>query len=138
MAPTEIKWADAQLKGYEHANLLQNQMLACGGLMASLPIWLLRLLSLPRSCSGAAQNATNLAKSANIYMTSRKAEAQRELRNCQADLQRKSDLCDTLSTRLSSLLVAPSHPKRLSKDSPPFDGEEKDMKKRQQLPLCRS
>jgi hypothetical protein len=100
-----------------------------GGLMASLPIWLLRLLSLPRSCSGAAQNATNLVKSANTYMTSRKAEAQTELRNCQADLQRKSDLCDTLSTRLSSLLVAPSHPKRLSKDPPPFDGEEKDMKK---------
>jgi hypothetical protein len=26
MARTEIKWADAQLKGYEHASLLQNQM----------------------------------------------------------------------------------------------------------------
>lgn len=57
---------------------------------------------------------------------------QTELRNCQADLQRKSDLCDTLSARLSSLIIAPSHPKRLSKDPPPFDGEEKDMKKRQQ------
>jgi len=48
---------------------------------------------------------------------------QTELRNCQADLQRKSDLCDTLSTRLSSLLITPSYPKRLSKDPPPFDGE---------------
>jgi hypothetical protein len=57
---------------------------------------------------------------------------QTELRNCQADLQRKSDLCDTLSTRLSSLLITPSYPKRLSKDPPPFDGEEKEIKKRQQ------
>jgi hypothetical protein len=30
---------------------------------------------------------------------------QTELQNCQAELQRKSDLCDTLSTRLSSVLV---------------------------------
>jgi len=57
---------------------------------------------------------------------------QTELRNCQAELQRKSDLCDTLSTRLSSVLVTPSYPKRLSKDPTPFDGEEKEIKKRQQ------
>ena len=61
---------------------------------------------------------------------------QNELQACQSNLQKKSDLCDTLSTRLSSLLVheaVPSYPKqRLSKDPPPFDGEEKEMKKRQQ------
>ena len=64
MAPTEIKWADAQLKGYEHANLLQNQMLAWWW-AHGFPIWLLRLLGLPRSCSGAVPNVTNLAKRAN-------------------------------------------------------------------------
>ena len=60
-----------------------------------------------------------------------------ELEKCQAELQKKSDLCDTLSMHLASLTAKPlspvvPHQKRLSKDPTPFDGEEKNMKKRQQ------
>jgi hypothetical protein len=66
---------------------------------------------------------------------------QTELQNCQSDLRKKSDLCDILSTRLASLISQPvqpllqpsaSYPKRLSKDPLPFDGEEKEIKRRQQ------
>jgi len=66
---------------------------------------------------------------------------QTELQNCQSELRKKSDLCDILSTRLASLLSQPvqpllqpsaSYPKRLSKDPLPFDGEEKEIKRRQQ------
>ena len=64
---------------------------------------------------------------------------QAELQKCQSELQKKSDLCDTLSMRFASqpLQSTPSQPvvphqKRLSKDPTSFDGEEKNMKKRQQ------
>jgi hypothetical protein len=60
-----------------------------------------------------------------------------ELEKCQSELQKKSDLCDTLSMHLASLTVKPlsavvPRQKRLSKDPTPFNGEEKNMKKRQQ------
>jgi hypothetical protein len=60
-----------------------------------------------------------------------------ELEKCQCELQKKSDVCDTLSMHLASLTAKPlspvvPHQKRLSKDPTPFDGEEKNMKKRQQ------
>jgi hypothetical protein len=76
---------------------------------------------------------------------------QTDLRAYQSDFRKKSELCDILTTHLAALVTAEttqpaqlsasqplvqpavSHVKRLSKDPDKFDGEEKEIKKRQQI-----